>query len=214
MNCQSCGQRPATVKIRHLVNGRMQDINLCNSCAEERAVFKNSPFGSSLFDSFFSGSPFQREQIPFGGYREPERINIVDYFSERAKKVVEESIAAAKEYKSKYVDTEHLLLGLLEEEVSEKIINDLGIKPDDLKAYIEQNIVEGMNESDRIDFSPRAKKALEQAFYASREFGHNYVGSEHILLGLIREGEGMAAQVLKKYGVDEEKAKKVILKDI
>ena len=114
MLCQSCGQRPASVKINQTINGRMSSVNLCHICAEERAFFG----GSSLFDAFFGNSPFGPQgvnQNPVFPQPQQQHVNIVDFFSERAKKVVSESANAAAECKAKYIDTEHLLLGLLEE---------------------------------------------------------------------------------------------------
>ncbi|MFC1640582.1 ATP-dependent Clp protease ATP-binding subunit [Patescibacteria group bacterium] len=149
------------------------------------------------------------------GLPSQERINIVDFFSERAKKVLSDSIEYAQKFKAPYVDTEHLLLALLDEdEIGQKLIKNLNIDPDELRNYLEENIIEGDVEKKDIDLSPRAKRVLELAFHESRELGHQYVGSEHILLGLIREGEGMAAQVLNKYAVDHTKARAAVINSV
>ena len=218
MLCQQCKQRIATVTIRETVGGRTKTLHLCHICAGERAFLDSEKFfGDSIFDSLFGRKGLFPDDRNFSGIRRimPERINIFDYFSERAKAVVYDSIEKAREFKSKYVDTEHLLLALLEEEVALSLISELGIKPEDLRAYLEQNIIEGEEELESDpDFSPRAKKVLELAFHKAREFGHNYVGSEHILLGLVLEGEGMAAQVLAKYNVDSEKTENLLIRTI
>jgi len=175
---------------------------------------QSSPFGSTFFDDFFSGTPFARSQTPMHK-REPDRVNIIDYFSERAKKVLEEAAAFAQSVNSSSIDTEHLLVGLCEEEeMGVKILEKIGINADDLKKYIEENTVEGTEQKQQLDLSPRAKKALELSFYIAREMGLNYVGSEHLLLGLLKEGEGMAYQTLKKYNVDYDKALQAITKSI
>jgi len=215
MICQKCNQRPATVAIKQTVNGQIKLINLCYLCAEEQAMFSGSPLSGSIFDSFFGEqSPStQSGQVPARPQPQPEQVNIIDYFSDRAKQVVAESIEKAKEFKSNNVDTEHILLGLLEEEeVVTKVLEELGINSDDLKQYVEKNITEGSKEVENPELSPRAKKVLELAFHQARELGHNYVGSEHILLGLVKEGEGMAAQVLAKYQVDAAKAQTAVVK--
>lgn len=220
MLCQSCGQRPASVKIKQTINGRIDELHLCHICAEERAFFGSG----SLFDAFFGRSPFGGNG-PGQGEGEGEalfprpmqnHINIVDFFSERAKKVVSESAAAAANVKSRYIDTEHLLLGLLEEtEVATKILEHLGVNVAEMKSYIEQNIAQGTgDENSEPDLSPRAKRVLELAFHESREMGHKYVGSEHILLGLIREGEGMAAQFLNKYGLAYPQVRGVVINQV
>jgi len=212
--CDACKARPATVKVRQNVNGEAHLYNLCNACTKERQLFSSSPMGSSLFDDFFGGTPFGREQNPMNT-RQPASVNIIDHFSKRAKKVIEEAAAAAREVNSASIDTEHLLIGLCEEEeMGTKILEKLGINPDDLKNYLKENLIEGTEEKKQLDLSPRAKKTLELAFYIAREMGLNYVGSEHILLGLIKEGEGMAAQALKKYKVSFDRALEATVKSL
>ncbi len=207
MLCQICRKRIASITVKEEINGQIKSLNLCHVCASDREFLNsNSLLGDSLFNSFFSNkTPLSRSNLE-GSNPQPKRINILDYFSDRAKEVIEESIEKAREFNSKYVDTEHLLLGLLEEEVASKLLSNLGIKIGDLQKYLEKNIIEGTGDEDKEpEFSSRAKKVLELAFYAARDMGHNYVGSEHIILGLVAEGEGMAAQVLSKYGVNSKK---------
>jgi len=208
MLCQSCGQRPASIAIRQSINGKVHRLHLCHSCAEDRMFFG----GDSFLQSFF-GQPG-----PAGGFAgeslqpRQERVNIVDYFSERAKLVLDKSVEAARRLKSRQIDTEHLLLGLLEEtEVAVKLIKSLGIEPDDLRAYVEENVPKGTETVERFDLSPRAKKVLELSFHEARNMEHSYIGSEHILLGLIREGEGLAAQIFAKYAVDHTKARAAVI---
>ncbi|MFO0704706.1 MAG: ATP-dependent Clp protease ATP-binding subunit [Candidatus Andersenbacteria bacterium] len=144
--------------------------------------------------------------------QQPERINIVDYFSERAKLVLDKAVEAARKFKSRQIDTEHLLLGLLEEkEVAYKLIKGFGVNPEDIRAYVEETIVAGTEPVEQFDLAPRAKRVLELAFHEARNMEHNYVGSEHILLGLIREGEGLGAQVFAKYGIDHTKARAAVI---
>jgi ATP-dependent Clp protease ATP-binding subunit ClpC len=166
--------------------------------------------GDSFLQNFFSG-PVLGEGTP-DFHPKQERINIVDYFSERAKFVLDKSVEAARRFKSRQIDTEHLLLGLLEEkEVAYKVIKSFGVEPEDIKSYVEENITMGTEPVDQFDLSPRAKKVLELAFHEARNMEHNYVGSEHILLGLIREGEGLAAQVFSKYAIDHTKARAAVI---
>lgn len=204
--CDACKARPAQIKVRQSRNGRVVSYNLCNACAEERNIFAQSSMGSSFFDEFFSGSPFSREERPLN-QPQPESTNIIDYFTDRAKQTLQHAAAAAQETKSSNIDTEHLLIGLCEEEeLAVPILENLGINTNDLKNFLRENSIEGDSEKPQKDISPRAKKALELSFYIAKEMGHNYVGSEHILLGLIKEDEGIAAQALKKYNVTYEKA--------
>ncbi|MCA9376178.1 MAG: ATP-dependent Clp protease ATP-binding subunit [Candidatus Doudnabacteria bacterium] len=185
---------------------------ICYQCATERSVF-GSGFPTGIFDAFFQGNqqPQGTQQHVHEG-RPAERVNILDYFSDRAKSVLEGAAEVAFDFKSRFVDTEHLLLALTEEEeVAQKLFKELNINHEQLAAYIEENILEGDQDIENPDISARAKRALELAFYASRDLGHSYVGSEHILLGLIGEGEGMAAQILAKMGLEGEEGRKRIL---
>jgi ATP-dependent Clp protease ATP-binding subunit ClpA len=102
-----------------------------------------------------------------------------------------------------YIGTEHLLLGLLRESegVAAKVLESLGISLEAVRAQVEEIIGQGQSTPvGHIPFTPRAKKVLELSLREALQLGHNYIGTEHILLGLIREGEGVAAQVLVKLG--------------
>ncbi|MCL6472371.1 MAG: ATP-dependent Clp protease ATP-binding subunit [Firmicutes bacterium] len=111
-----------------------------------------------------------------------------------------------------YVGTEHLLLGLSRESVGSKILMNLGVNLDDLRKEIEDLIGRGSGAAEKeIPLSPRSKKALELALEEARSAGERFIGSEHLLLGLIREEEGIAAQVLKKRGVDLARARQEIM---
>lgn len=208
--CNACNERPAQIAVKHSQNGLLRTYKLCNTCYEERAQFSRQGMSPSLFDSFFSGTPFSRTSNPFEK-REPASVNIIDYFSDRAKRVLQGSAASATELKASSIDTEHILIGLAEEEeMGAPILEKMGINPEELISYLKENSIEGVETKKNLDLSPRAKKALELAFYIAKELKHNYVGSEHILLGLIKEGEGLAFQTLKKYGVDFDKAAKTL----
>ncbi|MBU0580292.1 MAG: ATP-dependent Clp protease ATP-binding subunit, partial [Candidatus Margulisbacteria bacterium] len=123
----------------------------------------------------------------------------------------------AKRLCRKNLNTEHLLLGLLKEEgIGYKILQKLKIDP--VKIFSEIETISGRGEEKQdikqVYLDPRAKKALELAYFTAMELGFNYVGPEHILLGLIREGEGIAAQVLKKMKVDTDKVLKALFEEL
>jgi ATP-dependent Clp protease ATP-binding subunit ClpC len=104
-----------------------------------------------------------------------------------------------------YIGTEHLLLGLIHEGegVAAKVLEQLGVEPDRVRADVERRIGHGGSEPvGAIPFTPRAKTALEMALREALQMGHNYIGTEHILLGLVREGEGVAVLVLTELGVE------------
>jgi ATP-dependent Clp protease ATP-binding subunit ClpC len=135
-------------------------------------------------------------------------------FTERARKVVYLAQQEAARLGHNVVGTEHLLLGLVAEGegVAAKALESLDINLDRIRSEVEKIIGSGeTNPFGEIPFTPRAKRVLELAVDEGRQMGHNYVGTEHILLGLIREGEGVAAQVLKNLGADLEKVRKEVI---
>ena len=126
-------------------------------------------------------------------------------FTERARRVVVLAQEEARALSHNYIGTEHILLGLIHENegVAAKSLESIGISLDVVRTQVEEIIGEGrITASGQIPFTPRAKKVLELSLRESIQLGHNYIGTEHILLGLIREGEGLGAQVLVKLGAD------------
>lgn len=138
-------------------------------------------------------------------------------FTERARKVVVKAQDEARFLKQNYIGTEHILLGLIDEKegIAAKVFQEIGIAFNDIRAAIKDVVTEGTSESyEHIPFTPRAKKVLELSLREALQMGHNYIGTEHILLGLLREGEGVAARVLNSLGVTlsnvKEKVKEIL----
>src|SRR5690625_4349468 len=135
-------------------------------------------------------------------------------FTERAQKVVVLSQEEARRLGHNVVGTEHILLGLAAEGegVAARALQTIGIGLEKVREEVEQVIGrgEGMTQGN-IGFTPRAKRVLELAFDEARQLGHTYIGTEHILLGLIREGEGVAAQVLNNLGADLDKVRRHVV---
>jgi len=135
-------------------------------------------------------------------------------FTERAQKVVVLSQEEARRLGHNVVGTEHILLGLAAEGegVAARALQGMGISLDKVRAEVEKVIGKGESPPQgQIGFTPRAKRVLELAFDEARQLGHTYIGTEHILLGLIREGEGVAAQVLKNLGADLDKVRRQVV---
>ncbi|MEA5075798.1 MAG: ATP-dependent Clp protease ATP-binding subunit [Coriobacteriia bacterium] len=135
-------------------------------------------------------------------------------FTEKARRVVVYAQEEAKKLNQNYIGTEHLLLGLIREDdgIAAKALESLDIALDDVREQVEELIGEGTYvPTGHIPFTPRAKKVLELSLREALQLGHNYIGTEHILLGLIREGEGVAAQVLLNLGADLEKVRSAVL---
>jgi hypothetical protein len=126
-------------------------------------------------------------------------------FTDRARRVVVLAQEEARMLNHNYIGTEHILLGLIHEGegVAAKALESLGISLDAVRQQVEEIIGQGQQApSGHIPFTPRAKKVLELSLREALQLGHNYIGTEHILLGLIREGDGVAAQVLVKLGAE------------
>jgi len=125
-------------------------------------------------------------------------------FTERARKVVVKAQDEARFLKQNYIGTEHILLGLINEKegMAARVFYELNIPFDDIRSAIREVVNEGTSESyEHIPFTPRAKKVLELSLREALQMGHNYIGTEHILLGLLKEGEGVAARVLNSMGI-------------
>ena len=138
-------------------------------------------------------------------------------FTERARKVLFLSQQEAKRLGHNYVGTEHLLLGLVAEGegVAAQALQTIGINLQKVRSEVEKIIGSGdAPYLGDVALTPRAKRVLELALDEGRQLGHNYVGTEHIILGLIRESEGVAAQVLKNMGADLEKVRKQVLSQL
>ena len=135
-------------------------------------------------------------------------------FTDRARRVVVLAQEEARLLNHNYIGTEHILLGLIHEGegVAAKALESLGISLEAVRNQVEEIIGQGgTSPSGHIPFTPRAKKVLELSLREALQLGHNYIGTEHILLGLIREGEGVAAQVLVKLGADLSRVRQQVI---
>ncbi|WP_277452758.1 ATP-dependent Clp protease ATP-binding subunit [Janibacter sp. DB-40] len=135
-------------------------------------------------------------------------------FTDRARRVVVLAQEEARLLNHNYIGTEHILLGLIHEGegVASKALESLGVSLDAVREQVQDIIGPGQQApSGHIPFTPRAKKVLELSLREALQLGHNYIGTEHILLGLIREGEGVAAQVLVKLGADLGRVRQTVI---
>ncbi|MBA8848321.1 ATP-dependent Clp protease ATP-binding subunit, partial [Microcella alkalica] len=135
-------------------------------------------------------------------------------FTDRARRVVVLAQEEAKMLNHNYIGTEHILLGLIHEGegVAAKALESLSISLDAVREQVQDIIGQGQQQpTGHIPFTPRAKKVLELSLREALQLGHNYIGTEHILLGLIREGEGVAAQVLVKLGADLNRVRQQVI---
>jgi ATP-dependent Clp protease ATP-binding subunit ClpC len=205
--CDICGIRPATVEVEVVEGGERKILHLC-----ERDYARLSGGGwfspwESLFEDFF----FPRS------FRDREAVDIGEYLSDHARELLQRAARLAVDYGKKEMDTEHVLYALTESEVVREILREFKLAPEDIRGYIEHNAPRGTfkaekGETVRVGMSPRVKAVLESAFNAAREFGHSYVGPEHLLIGLIEEPDGLAGDLLRKYGLTPEAVRQKVVK--
>jgi ATP-dependent Clp protease ATP-binding subunit ClpC len=136
-------------------------------------------------------------------------------FTDRARRTVVLAQEEARLLNHNYIGTEHILLGLVREGegVAALTLTSMGIRLDAVRGQVEKIIGQGQAApAGHIPFTPRAKKVLELSLREALQLGHNYIGTEHILLGLVREGEGVAAQVLQQLGADLDRVRQAVIR--
>jgi ATP-dependent Clp protease ATP-binding subunit ClpC len=134
--------------------------------------------------------------------------------TDRARRVVVRAQEEARTLNHNYIGTEHILLGLIHEGkgTGTRALESLGISQDTVRQQVQEIIGQGQHApSGHIPFTPPSKKVLELALSESKALGHHHIGTEHILLGLIREGDGVAAQVLVKLGADLNRVRQQVI---
>jgi ATP-dependent Clp protease ATP-binding subunit ClpC len=139
-----------------------------------------------------------------------------DRFTSRARAIVVLAQVEARTLNHRHIGTEHLLLGLIKEGegIAARALQDLGISMETVRAEVVEKIGgqgEGRSPAGQIPFTPRAKKVLELSLREALHLGHDYIGTEHILLGLIREGDGIAARVLLALGADHDNTRAKVI---
>lgn len=208
--CDICRQRDATITHTKIVNGKTEVRHLCEVCARETGISYEdifSGFGIDDIDSIFSRffSPLRKQA---------QSRNILDYLSDSASKVLDAAKDAAVELKQDYLSSEHLLLGLVRtQNLANEIIKELGRVPEEIEQKLLNKLKAGDKEKiEELTLTPRAKKALEIAYEVSHSMGGELILPEHILIGILAEGESIAARVLKDSGITLEAVESVLYK--
>jgi len=209
MICDKCKKKEAHIHITKIVNGKKTTKHLCEQCALEEGVM---PGGSGGFEELGFPGFFEFPDIFASLFKRRPTERFYDYFSDEAQRVLQLGSEEAKRLGHDHVRTEHLLLGLIKQEgMAYKVLQNIKVDLVNLFSDVESMIGRGEGSPDKIVLSPRAKKVLELAYNAARELGFNYVGPEHILLGIIREGESIAAQALHKRKITFDKVAREII---
>ena len=141
-------------------------------------------------------------------------MSMNERFTERAQKVILLSQEFAQQFGHNYVGTEHLLLGLIQEGegIAAESLKNLGVDVNALKDRVMRSVGTGHQKSQLLGFTPRTKRIFELSFAEARNLGHSYIGTEHLLLGLIREGEGVASKILMEMGLKQDRIREEVLK--
>lgn len=222
--CDIDESRPATHTVRVRRDGRETTLELCDTHYNQlrQQQSQTSPFESlfsgSGFDNFFGDDfPSLASRLGTPLPREREATNIEEFISENTKEIIQQAAETAVKFGRREVDTEHLLYALVDSDVVQEIFKQFKLKSEDIKGYVEANAPKGTqktkdDEKIEVTVSPRIKQVLENAFTSSRELGHSYIGPEHLLIGLLQEDEGMAGDILRKYGLTPESLRQKIVK--
>ena len=212
--CDICQSRLATRQFAGSDNGKpkvwrvcQEDFTALTNKAKRRSPLENL-FAGNLLDNLLA--EVKLDDITGLVNRATQKVkdafSLNRYFSDQTREIIQ--IAAQKAFANgkSEVDTEYVLYTLCANEVAREILKRSNIEPDDLRGYIEQNYWHGANNRGAEQFtemtlSPRLKAAIELGFGAARELGHGYIGPEHLLVGLILEEDGLAGQVMRKFGL-------------
>jgi len=225
--CDICGIRPATRRVEVVQNGERRTLAVCD--VDYRRLVRQQR-QASPFESLFRGTGFEDffGEDPFSAFARPGRsdrrraqerasVDITAAFSEQTHDLLQKAAQRAVAFGKREVDTEHLLDALMDSDVVEAILKQVKVSPDEVRNQIQSDAERGDFTPDRdeqieISVSPRVKSALEHAFNASRELGHSYVGPEHLLIGLAEEQDGLAGDLLRKYGLTPHALRQQVVK--
>lgn len=215
----------AVASVTVVRNGRREIFNVCEKHLRQIQGQQRSPleqmFGNQEpYDSFSEYPDDLGEFNSKLGYpipRQRESVDISQYFSEHTKELIQEAAQTAAKFNRNEVDTEHLLYAISDSDVVKEIYKQFKIDAKDLKEYIEANAPKGRSETQsgnevQLSIAPRVKNVLELSFKAAKELGHGYIGPEHLLTALVEEQDGMASDLLRKYGLTPESLRQQIVK--
>ncbi|MCW4017171.1 MAG: AAA family ATPase [Candidatus Bathyarchaeota archaeon] len=221
--CDICGIRPATSQVSVIQNGQRKVLHVCAQDLRTLQQQFASPFdrmlGGNIFDEVLGASDFGDFSsglgIPLPRHR--EAVDIDQYLSALAKELIQQAGQTAVEFNRDEVDTEHLLYAISSSDVVKEIYKQFKIDPQEIRRYIEANAPKGEKTAERGGFvqlgiSPRIKRVVELAFQAALELGHSYIGPEHLLIGLVEEEDGMAGDLLRKYGLTPAAVRQKVVK--
>lgn len=230
--CDICKKNRAAGKITVIKNGVKQVKDICQPCANKTQGRSSGSFGGQSFgnlndifggllgDIFGGGGQgggLEGLGLP-GQMRNPsseERVDFNDYLSDEANRVLDRAAEFAQDNRNPVIDTEHLLFSLLQNNIVINALKSLKIDGKTLEKEIKENITKGAAVPQDLEYSPRLKRVFDLSLDEARALNHNYIGPEHLVLALVKEGEGLASQILKRAGlVDAGPLRQQIIKKV
>lgn len=202
--CDICEIRPATHRVSVSQNGQTATLNVCDI---DYARLREQSGSSSPFESLFSGrDPFAGLAQAFERPQRQQAAGIETLLSDSAKNVIQEAGEIAHRFGRRSVDTEHLLYALTDNDIIAEILKQYKLSAKDIKGYIDANAPKDTPSDVQAEMgvTPRIKSVLSNAYQISRELGHSYIGPEHLLIALAGEEDGLASEILQKFGLTAE----------
>ncbi len=222
--CDIDHSMPAVARVTVVRNGKQQVLNVCVNHLRQLQEQQRSPleqmFGNQA-DHSFSEFPNDFGEFSSGiGHplpRQRESVDIGQYLSLHTKELLETAAETAVKYGRSEVDTEHVLYAISDSDVVKEILKQFKVDPKEIKDFIETSAPKGKLENQKgkeipLSISPRVKNMLELSFQAAQELGHGYIGPEHLLTALAEEQDGMASELLRKYGLTSQNLRQKVVK--
>lgn len=220
MLCNICRRNQATSIVTIIRNGVKEVKNICPSCSQKfkgkgsggssgspSAGGLNDLFGGLLGDLFGQSGLGQEMGLPGGWGRgavpSEERIDFNDYLSDEASRVLDRAGQFAQDNRNAVIDTEHLLFSLLQNDLVAETLKQLKVDSRALEKEIKDSLTKGQTVPEELEYSPRLKRVFDLSLDEARALNHNYIGPEHLILALVKEGEGRASQLLRRVGLVE-----------
>ena len=221
MLCDICKKNQATGRVTVIKNGAREVKNICRQCSQNSSGLGgfnrggqssaygggglNDIFGGLLGDLFGQSEGLGAQDLNLPGWSRQrpseERIDFNDYLSDEASHVLGGAAKFAQESQNAVIDTEHLLYSLLQTETVAGILKQLKVEPKEVEKELKENLARGKERPEELEYSPRLKRVFDLSLDEARALNHNYIGPEHLILALVKEGEGVASQTLKKFGL-------------
>jgi ATP-dependent Clp protease ATP-binding subunit ClpC len=207
--------RPAVAsRVRLRADGTQEVEYLCEIDLAEERLSSRGRRGRSLFDDFFSDVFGDSPSRPAPAQRQVERVDVTQFFSDATRQLLQRAAQTALEWGSLDLDSDHLLYAALQDDVVVHVLRQIDADPDALRAEIEEEAERGERTDVAPSLSPDAKAALLGAYEESRGLGASYVGPEHVLLALARDGETQAGELLDRFGISHTKLRGAVIRGV